>query len=125
MNNINPYVIVGIPRHTKSYTVQDVLRLVSSKYNVTIERISKKNRHREIVFIRQMIWTLVRPICTLDQCAQLFNNNFDHTTVIYSVKTMKDIIDTDAKVKADYDYFVNKLRIIPFNEMFGIKNEME
>jgi len=82
---------------------------VSRYYSIPISALEGRWRKREVVLARQMVMFLLRTYTSmsLKDVGETFNR--DHTTVIYSVDTVKDICDTDEKVRRDRNILMMQL----------------
>lgn len=115
---MNPYVIPGlkgvkVPAKYFSFyvTSDDVIEAVCENYNVSINQIKSKNRHRRIVEARHVIsWVLVKKIgMTLAEVGKKYLGGRDHTTVINSLNRFNNIYDTEEEFKNKADDLIEKL----------------
>lgn len=95
----------------------DIIRLVCADYMVELEQLQRHTRRRKIVLPRQVCMYMVRwhfkASESLKSIGQLFGN-LDHTTVIHSIKTVENLIDTEPEFKARIERIkslVGKLQI--------------
>jgi len=88
--------------HT-SETVQKIMALVCFDFQLTSEQLQSKSRKREIVLARMFCMKLIRQTTelSLTETGKIFNR--DHSTVIYSTDTLKDLIETDYKIADRYN----------------------
>jgi chromosomal replication initiator protein len=80
----------------KELTVANISALVSEHFSVSLEKIQGKTRKREVVMARQLSMYLAKNYTT--QPLKEIGKNFggrDHSTVIYSIKAVQDLMDTD------------------------------
>ena len=85
---------------TKEITIDNIKQLVSDHLKVPVEKIQGKTRKREVVMARQLSMYLAKH--HTNSSLKAIGDNFggrDHSTVIYSCKTVEDLIDTDPLVK--------------------------
>ena len=77
-------------------TVDNIKKLVAEHFSLPIEKLQSKTRKREIVIARQLSMYLAKNH-TNDSLKEIGANfgGRDHSTVIYSCKTVKDLMDTD------------------------------
>lgn len=97
----NPMIWAGIPRVKKNeITADSVVKSVCFVSEITDIEIRLKSRKREIVQPRQIAMYLIKKHTNLSlkQIGSFFGG-FDHTTVIHSVQTVEDLIDTDMNYK--------------------------
>lgn len=109
---MSPYSIPGIVSATrlkvKTYTKDDLMdtirRTVSSMYNLDEKSVLLKNRKRELVIARHIMRYMARSLTklSLKEIGQHFPGGgaADHTTVMHSVRTTLDLMDTDPQLKA-------------------------
>ena len=108
-----------IKRSSKEVNVESIQNLVASHYDISVDRIKSKTRKREIVTARQLAMYLCKNHTKepLKGIGQKFGGR-DHSTVIYSLKAVQDMIDTDKdfkKVVRDLQKKdQNELIILPF-----------
>ena len=104
----------GIPKNTPSFkSANKIIETVAIYYNVCpffrADTIKKRNRKREIVLARQTAMLLIRkqtPL-SLKSIGELFGK--DHTTVIHSIQTLKDLMSVDNQVAEDITFINNQL----------------
>jgi len=85
---------------TKEITIDNIKQLVSDHLKVPVDKIQGKTRKREVVIARQLSMYLAKH--HTKSSLKAIGDNFggrDHSTVIYSCKTVEDLIDTDPQVK--------------------------
>jgi len=84
----------------KGITVENIAKLVADHFNVPIETLSSKTRKRQVVIARQLSMYLAKNYTK--SSLKTIGDNFggkDHSTVIYSINTVRDLIDTDSIFK--------------------------
>lgn len=84
----------------KGITVENIAQLVADHFEVPIETLSSKTRKRQVVIARQLSMYLAKHYTK--SSLKTIGDNFggkDHSTVIYSINTVQDLIDTDAIFK--------------------------
>lgn len=84
-----------------------ILEIVCEHYNISLERIQLRSRKEEICLPRQLCMYLLKQYTTLtlNQIGSMFNDGFDHSTVLHSIKSVQDRIDT-------YERFRKRFKII-------------
>jgi len=85
---------------SKEITIDNIKQLVSEHLKVPVDKIQGKTRKREVVMARQLSMYLAKH--HTNSSLKAIGDNFggrDHSTVIYSCKTVEDLIDTDPLVK--------------------------
>lgn len=84
----------------RGITVENIARLVAEHFDVPLETLSSKTRKRQVVIARQLSMYLAKHYTK--SSLKTIGDNFggkDHSTVIYSINTVRDLIDTDAIFK--------------------------
>ncbi|MGA0232866.1 MAG: chromosomal replication initiator protein DnaA, partial [Saprospiraceae bacterium] len=84
----------------KGITVENIARLVAEHFDVPIETLSSKTRKRQVVIARQLSMYLAKNYTK--SSLKTIGDNFggkDHSTVIYSINTVRDLIDTVAELE--------------------------
>lgn len=101
---ISPYAYAGIPQNKKVMITEDmIIQSVCNYFRISRDRILLRSRRRELVTARQMACLLMMqliPKITLNRIG--YNFSQDHTTVIHSVNTIRNIIDTEDDIKEAY-----------------------
>ncbi len=80
----------------KEITVDFIQKLVADHFDVPVEKLASKTRKRSIVIARQLSMYLAKNLT--NKSLKAIGENFggrDHSTVIYSCKTVQDLLDTD------------------------------
>jgi len=90
----------------------EIIAKVCIYYNITNEQIRGKKRYRTklpIVPARHMAMFIIKEKLnlTLKHIADLFGR--DHTTVIHGIRSVKNLSDTEERVKQELNYLINIL----------------
>jgi len=77
--------------------MEHVMEVVTTYFNISSALIKSKSRKREIVIPRQiaMYFMWLKNIYSYKEIGIYFNR--DHSTVVYSKDTVKDLMDMDKK----------------------------
>jgi chromosomal replication initiator protein len=81
----------------KEITVKYIQKLVAEHFSLPVEKLQGKTRKRQVVIARQLSMYLAKNLT--DKSLKAIGENFggrDHSTVIYSCKTVQDLMETDA-----------------------------
>lgn len=84
----------------KEITVPYIQSLVAEHFNLPVEKLQGKTRKRQVVIARQLSMYLAKNLT--DKSLKAIGENFggrDHSTVIYSCKTVSDLMETDLVFK--------------------------
>ena len=91
-------------------TPDDVIKIVSEHFGISVSDITSKKKSRDIVYPRQLCMYLSR---TLTDAAQSLIGkklgNRDHTTVIHGYEKIQSDIDKNEKVKNDVEILKKKI----------------
>lgn len=102
-------------RHSEGekITIELIQKEVCDRFEVHYERLLQKTRKREIVQARQVTMYLAKMFTanSLKAIGEHFGGR-DHTTVIHSCQTVKDLMDTNSDFKIDVTDLINKLGMI-------------
>lgn len=85
-----------IKSSTKEITIDTIQKMVCEYFDVSYDKLLQKTRKREIVQARQITMYLSKAFTknSLKTIGEHFGGR-DHTTVIHSCQTVKDLMDTD------------------------------
>jgi len=85
---------------TKEITIDTIQKMVCDYFDVSYDKLLQKTRKREIVQARQITMFLAKTFTknSLKTIGEHFGGR-DHTTVIHSCQTVKDLMDTDTLFK--------------------------
>lgn len=113
MKFVERIVMRAVKIDNQALTIDDIIRVICTHYDVTEQQIKGRTRKREIVLPRQVIMYLAdkhirMPASRIGRCI----GNRDHSTVIHSINLMTE------KVKKDKD-FSNE--ILAIEQELGIK----
>jgi chromosomal replication initiator protein len=93
------------------YTVDRIIEEVAKTYDISPEDIRSKKKSGMIPLARQVSIYIVHELTGMSQ--EAIGNEFggrDHSTIVYSLKTIKKKIDTDPKTKAIVEDIVKNIR---------------
>lgn len=84
----------------REITIESIQKMVCDYYTVPYDRLLQKTRKREIVQARQITMYLAKAFTknSLKTIGEHFGGR-DHTTVIHSCQTVKDLMDTDTSFR--------------------------
>ena len=106
--------VVGstIQRGQREITVESILELVCDYFDVPTELVRGQTRKRHIVVARQISMYLAKQHtdCSLKKIGSHFGNR-DHSTVIYSCRTVRDLMDTDESFLGNVTELDKRVRV--------------
>lgn len=96
----------------KEITLDFIKDLVADHFKVPVDKLGGKTRKRQIVIARQLSMYLAKNLTdkSLKAIGEMFGGR-DHSTVIYSVKTVQDLMETDLVLKDTVAELEKKLRL--------------
>jgi chromosomal replication initiator protein len=97
---------------SKEITVEFIQELVANHFNVPADRLAGETRKRQVVIARQLSMYLAKKLTdqSLKAIGELFGGR-DHSTVIYSCKTVQDLMETDAVYKDTVTELEKKIKM--------------
>jgi chromosomal replication initiator protein len=101
-----------IKTSSKEITIDNIQKMVCEYYDVAYEKLQQKTRKREIVQARQITMYLAKAFTknSLKTIGEHFGGR-DHTTVIHSCQTVKDLMDTDSVFKENVIELTQKVQL--------------
>ena len=96
----------------KEITIDAIQKMVCEYFDVPYERLLHKTRKREIVQARQITMYLAKAFTknSLKTIGEHFGGR-DHTTVIHSCQTVKDLMDTDTIFRENVMELTQKVQL--------------
>ena len=97
---------------SKEITIDAIQKMVCESFGVGFEKLSQKTRKREIVQARQISMYLAKSFTknSLKTIGDHFGGR-DHTTVIHSCQTVKDLMDTDSMFRENVMEITQKVQL--------------
>lgn len=97
---------------TKEVTIENIQKLVCEFYEISYDKLQAKTRKREIVQARQISMFLAKQFTknSLKTIGEHFGGR-DHTTVIHSCQTVKDLMDTDSLIRDQVKELQQKVQL--------------
>lgn len=106
ITRISPYAIPGLKgRYKFKFFVSSgdmsefIQEIVLREFSLTLPKVIKRDRRRENVLARHIIYWLKRRYTSdsLKQMGRVFGQ--DHTTVLHAVQTINDQMETDEHIR--------------------------
>lgn len=97
---------------SKEITIDNIQKMVCEYYDITYDKLQAKTRKREIVQARQISMFLAKQYTknSLKTIGDHFGGR-DHTTVIHSCQTVKDLMDTDPLIREQVKELQQKVQL--------------
>jgi chromosomal replication initiator protein len=101
-----------IKTSSKEITIENIQRMVCEYFDVPYEKLQQKTRKREIVQARQISMYLAKAFTknSLKTIGEHFGGR-DHTTVIHSCQTVRDLMDTDSVFRENVLELTQKVQL--------------
>jgi chromosomal replication initiator protein len=101
-----------IKTSNKEITIDTIQKMVCDYFDVSYDKLLQKTRKREIVQARQITMFLAKAFTkhSLKTIGEHFGGR-DHTTVIHSCQTVKDLMDTDSIFKENVMELQQKVQL--------------
>ena len=96
----------------REITIEFIQQLVADHFNIPVDKLAGETRKRQIVIARQLSMYLAKNLT--DKSLKAIGERFggrDHSTVIYSCKTVQDLLDTDMIFKETVAELEKKIRM--------------
>jgi len=96
----------------KEVTPDVIQRTVADYYDLEVEKLASSTRRRHVVLARQISMFLVKEYTdqSLKAIGRMFGGR-DHSTVLYSIKTVRDLMETNDEIKKSLAELERKIRI--------------
>lgn len=96
----------------KEITLDFIKNLVADHFKVPVDKLGGKTRKRQFVIARQLSMYLAKHLTdkSLKAIGQMFGGR-DHSTVIYSIKTVQDLMETDLVFKDTVSELEKKIKL--------------
>lgn len=107
------YVIPGLkyrPPIKTRFERDEIIQVVLDYYKVSLDQAQAQTRKREVCLARQICMTLLKrhTKLSLKSIGAHFGGR-DHTTVIHARDTIKDLCDTDERIREDIRIIEDRL----------------
>ncbi len=98
--------------HEQQISLSNIQKTVSDYHRVPLSDLLGKKRTRSVVRPRQMAMALAKDLTahSLPEIGQAFGGR-DHTTVLHACKVMRELVETDARMRDDWEKLVRLLSV--------------
>ncbi|MHC4982650.1 MAG: chromosomal replication initiator protein DnaA [Planctomycetota bacterium] len=95
----------------REVTIEDILRIVTSRYNVRLADLQSRKRSRSIALPRQICMFLARSLTrhSLEEIGGYFGGR-DHTTVLHANRAVQSACQKDSHFQATMDRLIQEVR---------------
>ena len=96
--------------HAQAITIPNIQRIVADYYQLRLTDLLSKKRSRSIARPRQMAMALAKELTehSLPEIGDTFGGR-DHTTVLHACRTIRDMRETDGKLRQDWEKLIRTL----------------
>ena len=96
--------------HAQAITVPNIQKTVADFYQLRLQDLLSKRRSRSLARPRQVAMALSKELTehSLPEIGEAFGGR-DHTTVLHACRTIRDLTETDGKLRQDYEKLVRIL----------------
>ncbi len=96
--------------HAQAITVPNIQKTVADYYQLRLQDLLSKRRSRSLARPRQMAMALAKELTehSLPEIGEAFGGR-DHTTVLHACRTIRDLTETDGKLRQDWEKLVRIL----------------
>ena len=109
---IDSLLVSNFLKENKEITIDAIQKMVCEFFEVPYDKLLQKTRKREIVQARQITMYLAKAFTknSLKTIGEHFGGR-DHTTVIHSCQTVKDLMDTDSMFRENVMELTQKVQL--------------
>jgi chromosomal replication initiator protein len=99
------------PDRRREVTIEDILKVVTSRYSVRLADLQSRKRSRSIALPRQICMYLARTLTrhSLEEIGGYFGGR-DHTTVMHANRTIETMRDKDVQFQASLDRLTEEVQ---------------
>ena len=96
--------------HAQAITIPNIQKTVADYYQLRLSELLSKKRSRSVARPRQMAMSLAKELTehSLPEIGDAFGGR-DHTTVLHACRTVRDLRETDGKLRQDWEKLVRVL----------------
>jgi len=96
--------------HSQAITVSNIQKTVADYYQLRLSDLLSMNRSRSLARPRQMAMALSKELTehSLPEIGRAFGGR-DHTTVLHACRTIRDLVQTDGKLRQDWEKLQREL----------------
>ncbi len=96
--------------HAQAVTIANIQKITAEYFNVRLQDLLSKRRVRSLARPRQIAMTLSKELTehSLPEIGEAFGGR-DHTTVMHACKTIRKFIETDVRMRQDWEQLIRTL----------------
>jgi chromosomal replication initiator protein len=94
----------------QAISIANIQKTVADYYQLRLADLNSKRRTRSLARPRQMAMALAKELTehSLPEIGDAFGGR-DHTTVLHACRVIRDLVETDGKLREDFEKLVRKL----------------
>ncbi len=111
MKLVQSVIAQFVTQDNQEISIESIKQLVAKHFDLTVDKLQSKTRLREVVVARQLSMYIAKNFTdsSLKSIGESFGGR-DHTTVLHSLKTVQDMMDTDELFKDKVEVLVRKVQ---------------
>jgi len=96
--------------HAQAVTIANIQKTTAEYFNVRLQDLLSKRRVRSLARPRQIAMTLSKELTehSLPEIGEAFGGR-DHTTVMHACKTIRKFVETDVRMRQDWEQLIRTL----------------
>ncbi len=96
--------------HAQAITIANIQKVTAEYFNVRLQDLLSRRRVRSLARPRQIAMTLAKELTehSLPEIGEAFGGR-DHTTVMHACKTIHKLIETDPRMRQDFEQLIRTL----------------
>jgi chromosomal replication initiator protein len=96
--------------HAQAITIPNIQKITAEYFNVRLQDLLSKRRVRSLARPRQIAMTLSKELTehSLPEIGEAFGGR-DHTTVMHACKTIRKFVETDPRMRQDWEQLIRTL----------------
>ncbi|HEY8586819.1 MAG TPA: chromosomal replication initiator protein DnaA [Rhodanobacter sp.] len=96
--------------HAQAVTITNIQKITAEYFNVRLQDLLSKRRVRSLARPRQIAMTLSKELTehSLPEIGEAFGGR-DHTTVMHACKTIRKFLETDPRMRQDWEQLIRTL----------------
>jgi chromosomal replication initiator protein len=96
--------------HAQAVSIPNIQKTVAEYYQLRLAEMLSKRRNRSVARPRQMAMALAKELTehSLPEIGEAFDGR-DHTTVLHACRTIRDLRETEGKLRQDWEKLMRSL----------------
>jgi chromosomal replication initiator protein len=96
--------------HTQAVSLSNIQKTVADYYQISLPNLLSTSRSRSVARPRQLAMALAKELTehSLPEIGKAFGGR-DHTTVLHACRTIRELCQTDGKLRQDWEKLLREL----------------